>query len=284
MTDGRSTPLSHTARFECDALAIRGARALVGEMLTREGWAPLDVERARLVVSELVANAVVHARSPFTLSYSYDGVLRVGVTDDDPHSDPPPEGRRARSYRRHGPAAGGRDQPRLGRRSHRHGQDRVERARAPARPADGVKQRRVTATTAHEPLDPRTLIGRMTANFPGTFDHDDPRRAAELAALDGFVVEAELLDDNRVRLSPCGELDMLTVPALQQRVEGFLSEHTTVVIDLSRLTFVDSAGMRALLLAHGTGKVELKDPSPVVLQTFEVAKVAAMLLGDRAPG
>src|ERR671913_1643744 len=113
MTDGRSTPLSHTARFECDALAIRGARALVGEVLTREGWAPLDVERARLVVSELVANAVVHARSPFTLSYSYDGVLRVGVTDDDPHSDPPPEGRRARSYRRHGPAAGGRDQPRL---------------------------------------------------------------------------------------------------------------------------------------------------------------------------
>jgi anti-sigma regulatory factor (Ser/Thr protein kinase) len=91
MTDGRSTPLSHTARFECDALAIRGARALVGEMLTREGWAPLDVERARLVVSELVANAVVHARSPFTLSYSYDGVLRVGVTDDDPHSDPHPK-------------------------------------------------------------------------------------------------------------------------------------------------------------------------------------------------
>jgi anti-sigma regulatory factor (Ser/Thr protein kinase) len=90
MTDGRSTP-SHTARFQCDALAIRGARALVGEMLTREGWAPLDVERARLVVSELVANAVVHARSPFTLSYSYDGVLRVGVTDDDPHSDPRPK-------------------------------------------------------------------------------------------------------------------------------------------------------------------------------------------------
>ncbi|HKH06494.1 MAG TPA: ATP-binding protein [Acidimicrobiales bacterium] len=115
MTDGRSTPLSHTARFECDALAIRGARALVGEMLTREGWAPLDVERARLVVSELVANAVVHARSPFTLSYSYDGVLRVGVTDDDPRSDPHPKDAEPRSYRRHGPAAGGRDQPRLGR-------------------------------------------------------------------------------------------------------------------------------------------------------------------------
>ena len=90
MTDGR-TPTSNTARFECDALAIRGARALVGELLTQQGWAPLDVERARLAVSELVANAVVHARSPFTLGYSVDGVLRVAVTDDDPTSDPRPQ-------------------------------------------------------------------------------------------------------------------------------------------------------------------------------------------------
>jgi anti-sigma regulatory factor (Ser/Thr protein kinase) len=81
MTDGRSTPLSHTARFECDALAIRGARALVGEVLTREGWAPLDVERARLVVSELVANAVVHARSEVTVRCRVSGCVRLEITD-----------------------------------------------------------------------------------------------------------------------------------------------------------------------------------------------------------
>ena len=120
----------------------------------------------------------------------------------------------------------------------------------------------------------------MTAHTPGSFDRDDPRHAAELAALDGFGVDTELLGDDRVRLTPTGELDMLTAPALQQRVDGFLAEGASLVIDLSRLSFVDSAGMRTLLLAHGTGAVELRDPSPVVLQTFEVAKVAALLLGD----
>ena len=81
-------------------------------------------------------------------------------------------------------------------------------------------------------------------------------------------------------LAPNGELDMLTAQGLQHRVEAVLAEHASVVIDLSGLTFVDSAGMRVLLLAHGTGRVELRDASPAVLQTFEVAKVAGMLLGD----
>jgi anti-sigma regulatory factor (Ser/Thr protein kinase) len=72
-------------------LAIRAARALVREVLSGEGWDPLDVERAQLAVSELVANAVVHAGSPFTLAYRYDGALRVEVTDADPASEPRPQ-------------------------------------------------------------------------------------------------------------------------------------------------------------------------------------------------
>ena len=124
----------------------------------------------------------------------------------------------------------------------------------------------------------------MTVNTRGSFDRDDPRHAAELAALDGFGVDVEMLGDDRARLTPTGELDMLTAPLLQQRVDGFLAEGTSLVIDLSRVEFLDSAGLRALLLAHGTGDVELCDPSPVVLQTVEVAKVATMLLGDSSRG
>jgi anti-sigma regulatory factor (Ser/Thr protein kinase) len=63
----------------------------VGEFAGAVGWPAADVERARLAASELVANAIVHARSPLTLSVAYaDGVLRLGVTDDDPTSDPRP--------------------------------------------------------------------------------------------------------------------------------------------------------------------------------------------------
>jgi anti-anti-sigma factor len=122
----------------------------------------------------------------------------------------------------------------------------------------------------------------MTVNTPGSFDRDDPRHAAELAALDGFGVDAETIADDRARLTPTGELDMLTAPLLQQRIDDFLAEGTSLVVDLSRVEFLDSAGLRALLLAHGSGRVELCDPSPVVLQTFEVAKVATLLLDDSA--
>jgi anti-sigma regulatory factor (Ser/Thr protein kinase) len=43
-----------------------------------------DIERAQLAVSELVANAVVHAHSRVTLRVSVDGRVRLEVSDTDP--------------------------------------------------------------------------------------------------------------------------------------------------------------------------------------------------------
>lgn len=44
------------------------------------------LEVAKLLVSELATNAVLYARTPFTLSASLDGrVVRVAVEDGDPH-------------------------------------------------------------------------------------------------------------------------------------------------------------------------------------------------------
>jgi anti-anti-sigma factor len=120
----------------------------------------------------------------------------------------------------------------------------------------------------------------MTENHPGPFEHDDPRRAAELAALEELQVEHELVDDRTVQLRPVGELDMLTAPVLHERIGGFLAERARLVVDLSRLTFLDSAGLRTLLLAHADGRVELRNPSPVVRQTFEVAKMIDLLVDD----
>ena len=120
----------------------------------------------------------------------------------------------------------------------------------------------------------------MTDSQPGSFDHDDPRRVAELAALEDFQVEHELVDDKVVQLRPVGELDLLTAPVLHERIGGFLAERARLVVDLSRLTFLDSAGLRTLLLAHADGRVALRNPSPVVRQTFEVAKIADLLVDD----
>jgi len=75
---------------------------------------------------------------------------------------------------------------------------------------------------------------------------------------------------------------MLTAPALRDRLDGLLAEGASLVIDLSGVTFVDSAGLRTLLLARDAGPVELRDPSLVVRQTFEIAKMAAVL-SDLSP-
>jgi anti-anti-sigma factor len=52
-------------------------------------------------------------------------------------------------------------------------------------------------------------------------------------------------------LSVAGDLDMLTSPQLGQALEQLLSrEPRTVVVDLSEVTFLGSAGLAALVTAH----------------------------------
>lgn len=60
------------------------ARAFVRDMLAT--WSLADLEWvAAQVVSELATNAVIHARTAFTVALSLDdGVLRVSVTDRSP--------------------------------------------------------------------------------------------------------------------------------------------------------------------------------------------------------
>ena len=85
-----SDAVDHIACFARDLSAARAARELVGRLVAGNGWSAFDVERAKLVVSELVANAVLHARSPVVLRYRLDGALRIEVTDRDPGTHPRP--------------------------------------------------------------------------------------------------------------------------------------------------------------------------------------------------
>jgi anti-sigma B factor antagonist len=50
-----------------------------------------------------------------------------------------------------------------------------------------------------------------------------------------------------------GDLDMMTCPALLDRVKAALPGSTCLILDLSELTFCDSSGLRALInLFHET--------------------------------
>jgi anti-anti-sigma factor len=50
---------------------------------------------------------------------------------------------------------------------------------------------------------------------------------------------------------PTGELDIATAPALDRELEQAFASHTArVVLDLRELEFIDSSGLRTLLIAR----------------------------------
>lgn len=79
-------PREHAARdrFTMGSGAPRAARHFVVEALTRWG-ADEFAEDAAMVATELATNAVVHARSGFTVAVTREpGGVRIAVRDDGP--------------------------------------------------------------------------------------------------------------------------------------------------------------------------------------------------------
>ena len=54
-------------------------------------------------------------------------------------------------------------------------------------------------------------------------------------------------DDDRVVVVAHGELDVATVPRLEQAVQALRPEARAIVLDLREVTFMDSTGVRLLL-------------------------------------
>ncbi|HWX73771.1 MAG TPA: STAS domain-containing protein [Solirubrobacteraceae bacterium] len=63
-------------------------------------------------------------------------------------------------------------------------------------------------------------------------------------------IDSELQAD-AARLTPVGELDIATAPQLEQEVRTLLARSIRrVVIDLSRLTFIDSSALRLFIVLN----------------------------------
>ena len=68
-------------------------------------------------------------------------------------------------------------------------------------------------------------------------------------ALDGNLSIDVSREADRVVLRLDGELDLASVPLLESEVEGAtLDQPATIVLDLRGLEFIDSTGLRAILL------------------------------------
>jgi len=63
-------------------------------------------------------------------------------------------------------------------------------------------------------------------------------------------IDSELQSDT-ARLTPVGELDIATAPQLEQEVRSLLGRAVRhLVIDLSRLTFIDSSALRLFIVLN----------------------------------
>src|SRR5918997_5609910 len=68
-------------------------------------------------------------------------------------------------------------------------------------------------------------------------------------AVEPFTIELDERED-RVVLTPRGELDMASAPELEQAVMPRLGEGAWIVLDLRSLDFIDSSGLRVVVGAH----------------------------------
>lgn len=90
---------------------------------------------------------------------------------------------------------------------------------------------------------------------------------------DEGLLEVELSDNAGRRLiRPRGEIDIHTCGRLEKALTGGA---TDVVLDLGEVSFIDSSGLRALLLGHESivasgGRLEVVNPSAVVRRLLQV--------------
>ncbi|HEX6262600.1 MAG TPA: STAS domain-containing protein [Actinomycetota bacterium] len=89
-------------------------------------------------------------------------------------------------------------------------------------------------------------------------------------------LEARVEAGHRIRLA--GELDISTVPELEQSLDGLADDpYDPLVLELTDLTFIDSTGLRAILrLARShadRGRLVLRAPTPRVLEVLTICGV-----------
>ncbi|MCR4839306.1 MAG: STAS domain-containing protein [Eubacterium sp.] len=78
-----------------------------------------------------------------------------------------------------------------------------------------------------------------------------------------------------------GRLDTTTAPELEQELKDSLSGVTELTIDLGKLDYISSAGLRVLLWAQKTmnqqGSMKVTNVQEVVSEVFEVTGFADIL-------
>ena len=104
-----------------------------------------------------------------------------------------------------------------------------------------------------------------------------------MRGLTDFELQDESVDESTHLVAPEGEIDAVTAPQLGRRLLGLAEEgKIRLVVDLARVTFIDSTGLGVLLntlrqLASRDARLVLVCPTERVLRPFQVTGLEAHL-------
>ena len=99
---------------------------------------------------------------------------------------------------------------------------------------------------------------------------------------DEFRIETFVADSDGLGVRVYGELDTATAGTLLSAVESWPVAVTTCVVDLADCDFLDSSGIRALLLCHrhldhGKGTLRLINVRPHIERVLRIAGVQEII-------
>jgi anti-sigma B factor antagonist len=92
-----------------------------------------------------------------------------------------------------------------------------------------------------------------------------------------FGVEETVDSDGRVRLLLVGELDHATTQGLTQRLDQLKEDGSPVRLDLSGLEFIDSSGIRSLIVSLRDAREEGWDLEVERSVSWQVERVITVL-------
>lgn len=90
------------------------------------------------------------------------------------------------------------------------------------------------------------------------------------------------VENEKAKVSVEGRIDTVTAPELEGKLKEIMPDVTELVLDLSELIYISSAGLRVLLAAHKTmmkknGTLIIANANEDVLEIFSITGFSKIL-------
>ena len=89
------------------------------------------------------------------------------------------------------------------------------------------------------------------------------------------------VDANKLTVSPVGRLDTVTSPKFEKKIGELLGGITDLVLDMTNLEYISSAGLRVILkvqkIMFKHGKMKLIGVNESVMEIFEITGFSNIL-------